>query len=153
MKVLLLIFTLTLWSAQAVVKKKAPKKEGNVEKLEYFSTPMHEIMQNDIYVGLTADNEYAVTYSGKGADMQPDDFITHADSIKLLTGSLEDFLLSGNEIRNGFCFFAFISLKKMKVKQSIDCLYYVSLQVYVRQLYLWWIVKIQNLEVQNCWVL
>ena len=95
---LLLLFLLLsslLLSAVGVIKRKAPKKDAPPDKLEYFSTPMHEVMQNDIYLGLTADNEYAVTYSGKGADMQPDDYITHADSIKLLTGSLEEFLLSG----------------------------------------------------------
>lgn len=95
---LLLLFLLLsslLLSAVGVIKRKAPKKDASPDKLEYFSTPMHEVMQNDIYLGLTADNEYAVTYSGKGADMQPDDYITHADSIKLLTGSLEEFLLSG----------------------------------------------------------
>ena len=90
-----LLATCLFSSTTAVVKKKAPKKDGEKEKMEYFTTPMHEIMQNDIYLGMTADNEYSVTYSGKGADMQPDDFITHADSIKILTGSLEDFLLSG----------------------------------------------------------
>mmetsp|Transcript_21535 Transcript_21535/g.31287 ORF Transcript_21535/g.31287 Transcript_21535/m.31287 type:complete len:870 (+) Transcript_21535:112-2721(+) len=62
---------------------------------KYFQIPMHEVIQSDLYIGMTQFGEYSVTYSGKGADLRPDDYITHADNIKLLTGNLQDFLESG----------------------------------------------------------
>jgi hypothetical protein len=57
---------------------------------------MHEVMQTEVYVGMTQFNEFVVTYAGKGVDLKPEDYITHADRTKLLTGSLADFLESGN---------------------------------------------------------
>jgi hypothetical protein len=57
--------------------------------------PMHEVLQNSLYLTLTQYGEMSVAYAGKGADLKPDDFVTHADGVKLLTGSLQSFLESG----------------------------------------------------------
>ena len=73
----------------------APKKREDEKGSRHFSVPMHEVIQNEMYIGMTNFGEYAVTYAGKGADMRPDDYITHADNIKLLTGTLQEFLDSG----------------------------------------------------------
>jgi hypothetical protein len=40
------------------------------KSLKYYQTPMHEILQNDLYVGMTQFGEYAVTYTGKGSDVK-----------------------------------------------------------------------------------
>jgi hypothetical protein len=73
----------------------APKKREDEKGMKHYNVPMHEVIQNELYIGLTNFGEYAVTYAGKGADMRPDDYITHADNIKLLTGTLQEFLDSG----------------------------------------------------------
>lgn len=61
----------------------------------YNQIPMHEILQNSLYVTLTQYGEVIVTYTGKGADLKPDDYVTHADGIKVLTGSVQEFMESG----------------------------------------------------------
>ena len=62
---------------------------------KFYNTPMHEVSQFPTYLGTSENGEVVVTYSGKGADLHPDDYITHADEVRLLTGSLSDFLASG----------------------------------------------------------
>ena len=44
---------------------------------------------------MTQYGEIVVAYTGKGADLRPDDYVTHADGVKILTGSLQEFLESG----------------------------------------------------------
>jgi hypothetical protein len=71
----------------------APKEEEVYPK--YNVIPMHEILQNSLYLTLTQYGEIVVSYTGKGADLRPDDYVTHADGVKILTGSLQEFLESG----------------------------------------------------------
>lgn len=82
-----------------VASKKADKKvEKKVEEEEfplYATIPMHEVLQNSMYLTLTQYGEIVVSYTGKGADLRPDDYVTHADGIKIMTGSLQSFLESG----------------------------------------------------------
>jgi hypothetical protein len=97
---------MTLIPLVAIAKQSA--EEDN--SLKYFQTPMHEIIQNELYLGMTQFGEYAVTYSGKGGDLkvallflscfvdlsyQTNDLLTHVDHLKLLNGNLQDFLDSG----------------------------------------------------------
>ena len=56
---------------------------------------MHEILHNSLYLTMTQYGEIVVAYTGKGADLRPDDYVTHADGVKILTGSLQEFLESG----------------------------------------------------------
>lgn len=89
------ILIFTLWIAFLTQSFGAPKKREEDKGTRHYNVPMHEVIQNELYIGLTNFGEYAVTYAGKGADMRPDDYITHADNIKLLTGTLQEFLDSG----------------------------------------------------------
>jgi hypothetical protein len=66
----------------------------------YFSTPMHEISQTELYLAMNENHEVVVSYAGKGVDLKPNDYVTHADGIRLLTGwpgGLEEFLQSGEK--------------------------------------------------------
>ena len=63
----------------------------------YFSTPMHEIMQSEVYLKVNQYNEIFVAYAGKDTDLRSNDYITHADGIRVLSGGLEEFLESGEE--------------------------------------------------------
>jgi hypothetical protein len=65
------------------------------EGTKVFHTPMHDILQNQLYLGTTAEDEIVVKYAGKGSDMKTNDYITHADGIRILSGGLDDFLNSG----------------------------------------------------------
>ena len=65
------------------------------ENARFFNIPMHEVSQFPLYLGISEHGEVVVTFSGKGADLHPDDYVTHADDVKLLSGSLSDFLTSG----------------------------------------------------------
>jgi hypothetical protein len=68
---------------------------GDEDKPKFFSVPMQEVLQNSLYLALNEHNEMVVTYSGRGADLRPDDYITHADGIRILSGGLDTFLSSG----------------------------------------------------------
>lgn len=71
-----------------------------VEPARYFQTPMHEISQTELYLSMNENQEVIVAYAGKGVDLRPNDFITHADGIRLLTGwrgGIEEFLQSGEK--------------------------------------------------------
>lgn len=63
---------------------------------KFYNTPMHEVTQYPVYLGVSPQGEIVVTYTGKGSDLRPDDYITHADDVKVLSGSLADFLASGD---------------------------------------------------------
>ena len=66
----------------------------------YFHTPMHEIAQTELYLTMNEHHEVVVSYAGKGVDLRPQDYITHADGIRILTGwpgGVEEFLLSGEK--------------------------------------------------------
>ena len=83
-----LTFTYPMWS---LAKKDVPEEEYPL----FNQIPMHEVFQNSLYLTLTQYGEIVVTYTGKGADLKPDDYVTHADGVKILTGSLQSFLESG----------------------------------------------------------
>ncbi len=70
-------------------------KKGEEDLPHYNQIPMHEVLQNSLYISLTQYGEIVVTYTGKGADLRPEDYVTHADNVKILTGSLQEFLESG----------------------------------------------------------
>lgn len=66
----------------------------------YFHTPMHEISQTQLYLTMNEHQEVVVSYAGKGVDLRPQDYITHADGIRILTGwpnGVDDFLESGEK--------------------------------------------------------
>jgi hypothetical protein len=61
---------------------------------------MHEISQTELYLAMNENHEVVVSYAGKGVDLKPNDYVTHADGIRLLTGwpgGLEEFLQSGEK--------------------------------------------------------
>lgn len=62
----ILWFCLLPWtSIHATVAQK-----GNSEELKYYATPTQDAVRNQMYIGMTAHGEYAITYSGKGADVR-----------------------------------------------------------------------------------
>lgn len=66
----------------------------------YIHTPMHEISQTQLYLTMNEHQEVVVSYAGKGVDLKPNDYITHADGIRILTGwpnGVDDFLQSGEK--------------------------------------------------------
>lgn len=65
------------------------------DETKTFNTPMHEILQNQVYLGTTETSEIVVKYAGKGSDMKPMDYLTHADGVRILAGDLESFIKSG----------------------------------------------------------
>lgn len=87
-----LLFTTLLCLDLASAASKKPVEE---EFPLYNQIPMHEVLQNNLYLTLTQFGEIVVAYTGKGADLKPDDYVTHADGVKILTGSLQEFLESG----------------------------------------------------------
>ncbi len=70
-------------------------KPSTLSGAKFYNTPMHEVSQFPTYLGMSPNGEVVVTYSGKGADLHPDDYLTHADDVRVLTGSLSEFLSSG----------------------------------------------------------
>jgi hypothetical protein len=61
---------------------------------------MHEIAQTELYLTINDNHEVIVSYAGKGVDLRPNDYITHADGVRILTGKpggLEEFLRSGEK--------------------------------------------------------
>lgn len=66
----------------------------------YFNTPMHEIAQTELYLAMNDNHEVVVAYAGKGVDLKPNDYITHADGVRLLSGwpgGIQEFLESGEK--------------------------------------------------------
>eukprot|EP01038_Epipyxis_sp_PR26KG_P009372 gene9372-12628_t len=65
----------------------------------YFNTPLYEIQQaqNKLYLTVTEFGEVAVTYAGKGIDFKPNDYISHADGVRILSGGINEFLKSGEK--------------------------------------------------------
>lgn len=63
----------------------------------YYHTPLHEIIQQPLYLKTTAFNEIVVAYSDKGSDLREGDYLTHADGIRILNGGLQAFLKSGEK--------------------------------------------------------
>lgn len=70
------------------------------QEARYFHTPMHEVSQTQLYLTMNEHQEVVVSYAGKGVDLRPNDYITHADGIRILTGwpnGVDDFLESGEK--------------------------------------------------------
>jgi hypothetical protein len=67
------------------------------ENARYFHLPMHEVMQYPVYLGNTGFQEIVVTYGEKGSDLRKDDYLTHADGIRVLNGGLDAFLKNGEK--------------------------------------------------------
>lgn len=65
------------------------------DSVKFFTVPMHEVSESDIYLGFSEYGEMVVTYAGKGSDLRPDDYITHADGVRMLSGGLTEFIKSG----------------------------------------------------------
>lgn len=63
----------------------------------YFHTPMHEVMQHTLYVKTTSFDEVVVAYADKGSDLRENDYLTHADGVRILNGGLQSFLKSGDK--------------------------------------------------------
>jgi hypothetical protein len=58
---------------------------------------MHEVMQYPVYLRNTGYQEIVVAYGEKGSDLRKDDFLTHADGIRILNGGLDAFLKNGEK--------------------------------------------------------
>ena len=66
------------------------------ETARYFSVPMHEVLRNDVFLKTTDYGEIAIAYADRSSDFKPNDYLTHADGIRFLTGiTLQDFMKSG----------------------------------------------------------
>lgn len=65
------------------------------ESAKYLTVPTHEIYQHVSHLSVNEHDEMVVTFAGKGSDIRPNDFLTHADGVRILTGGLKAFLDSG----------------------------------------------------------
>lgn len=63
----------------------------------YSHLPLHELMQQSIYLKATDHEEIVIAFADKGSDLRQDDYVTHADGIRLLNGGLDNFLKSGEK--------------------------------------------------------
>jgi hypothetical protein len=65
------VYSLRIWlTITFLINQIYAKPAVDDKSSKYYQTPMHEILQNDLYVGITQYGEYAVTYTGKGADVK-----------------------------------------------------------------------------------
>jgi hypothetical protein len=90
----------TLWAViwwAACFGEVDPEAAAETAGAKYFTVPMAEIVNTPLYLATTEYNELVVRYAGSGSDLVRDDYITHADSILLLTGGLDSFLASGEK--------------------------------------------------------
>ncbi len=71
-------------------------RHGHAEP-RYSHLPLHELMQQSIYLKTTVHEEVVIATADKGSDLRPDDFVTHADGIRILNGGLDHFLKSGEK--------------------------------------------------------
>ena len=72
-------------------------REDALPNARWFNVPMAELLNANVYLATTAHDELVVRYAPSGCDLVRDDYITHADSIRLLTGGLDSFLKSGEK--------------------------------------------------------
>ena len=63
----------------------------------YFSKPMHEVSENELFVSFSESSEFLVSAASPGLQLQANDYFTHADSVRMFTGGLTEFLQSGEE--------------------------------------------------------
>lgn len=62
---------------------------------KHYSTPMHEVSQSELYLHVNEHGEFQVAYAGRGLDMQPHDYLTHADGVRFMSGGINAFMSSG----------------------------------------------------------
>lgn len=87
------MFVLVVLSAIICGLVKADSANGP----RYFHTPMHEVVQNSLFLKTTKHEEIIVAYAERGSDLREGDYLTHADGIRVLNGGLQSFLKSGDK--------------------------------------------------------
>ena len=64
---------------------------------KYFQTPVHEILQHEVYLATNENQEVVISYASKGVDLRPNDYVTHADGVRILSGGLDSFFKTGEK--------------------------------------------------------
>mmetsp|Transcript_15054 Transcript_15054/g.25064 ORF Transcript_15054/g.25064 Transcript_15054/m.25064 type:complete len:379 (-) Transcript_15054:580-1716(-) len=91
----LLWLLLILLAVDIPCKTNADVSTAGSGSTRYFQTPMHEIAQTELYLSVNEYKEVIVTYAGRGTDLRPNDYLTHADGVRILSGGIDDFVKSG----------------------------------------------------------
>lgn len=93
-QVLLLLFW--CWNSGSVDFTQDPEDSSvtSIVQARFRTTPLHGLEDTKIYLANTHHGETKVTHASSGSDFRPDDYVTHADGMKLLTGGIDGFLSS-----------------------------------------------------------
>ena len=62
-----------------------------------FSVPMAEVLQSPIYLTQNEFGETIVRATSRGSDFVENDYLTHADDVRILNGGLDSFIKSGEQ--------------------------------------------------------
>jgi len=82
--------------ALRVLQFDAVDPDAPKESARHFQVPMHEILQNQLYLSFSEHAEIKVAYADRNLDFKQNDYLTNADGIRFLTGkTLQEFLKSG----------------------------------------------------------
>ena len=60
----------------------------------YFTIPF-DVKEDQVYLSASNFGEAVVAFAGKGSDLRPNDYITHVDTARILSGGLKEFLVNG----------------------------------------------------------
>ena len=72
-------------------------REASKEATRVFSVPMAEVLQAPIYLSQNEFGETVVRAVSKGSDFVENDYLTHADDVRILNGGLDSFIKSGEK--------------------------------------------------------
>ena len=84
--------------AQMNAEAEGEGEEGGANaNTKWFTVPMAELLNRRVYLATTRHNELVVRHAESGLDLVEGDLLTHADSLRLLTGGLDSFLRGGEK--------------------------------------------------------
>ena len=96
-QLLLLLVLLLLWCScsGSVDFTQDPDGSSSLVQAKFRTTPLHDLEDTKIYLTNSQYGETQVSHASVGSDFRPNDYVTHADGVRLLTGGISGFLASG----------------------------------------------------------
>ena len=96
-QLLLLLVLLLLWCScsGSVDFTQDPDGSSSLVQAKFRTTPLHDLEDIKIYLTNSQYGETQVSHASVGSDFRPNDYVTHADGVRLLTGGISGFLASG----------------------------------------------------------
>jgi hypothetical protein len=83
-------------AATNVIPKTAPAGAGNINDGKmYFTRPWVDILQHELYLSYSDASEFTVAAAGKELKLEEGDYVSHADTVRMLSGGLSEYLSSG----------------------------------------------------------